>query len=268
MKEDLFGMVLTARTMLAYPGGKQRAMKIIPPYFPKGITSMVSPFCGGASLEILTASQGIRVHAYDMNDMVVNFWTCMTKSPQRVASALKNHFPHSKKELAHEIANYHNLESPWERAAAFWCIHRTSFGSMGFARVASYSSGKATHLTPTMYNRINEFYNPNFSCDKASFEVSLERHKDVFAYCDPPYLMKGSYYGIKGDLMDGFNHVLLSEILRSRKTPWVLSYNNCEEVRGLYKGYRFEYPKWNYGMGTGLGVHKVAECKEILIINE
>ena len=101
-----------------------------------------------------------------------------------------------------------------------------------------------------------------------NWQLVLAKHEDIFAYLDPPYHMKGAYYGVKGDLMNNFNHALLCEILRDCKTPWVLSYNNCDEIRNMYQGYRFEFPKWSYGMGTGLGVHKVAECKEILIINE
>jgi hypothetical protein len=42
----------------------------------------------------------------------------------------------------------------------------------------------------------------------------------------------------------------------------MLSYNNCEEVREMYKNYNFYYPDWKYGMGED------KDSKEILIVSE
>ncbi len=51
----------------------------------------------------------------------------------------------------------------------------------------------------------------------------------------------------KGDKHNSFNHQALAELLRKRQ-EWVLYYNDCVEVRELYKGHKILNPEWTYGM--------------------
>jgi DNA adenine methylase len=71
----------------------------------------------------------------------------------------------------------------------------------------------------------------------------------MFAYLDPPYLIKSNLYGKKGDAHKDFDHRALAEILRHRRS-WLLSYNDCDEIRALYRGFRFITPNWKYGMSN------------------
>jgi DNA adenine methylase len=96
----------------------------------------------------------------------------------------------------------------------------------------------------------------------ADFEVSITSHMEEFLYCDPPYYLKekSKLYGNSGDLHKEFDHEKLAELLTSRG-GWILSYNNCPEIKEMYKGYDFLYPDWKYGMS------KDKDSKEILIVN-
>ena len=76
------------KSLLRYPGGKTRALKHIIPYFPKNLTEIVSPFFGGGSIEIHYASQGVRVHGYEIFEPLVNFWQQVLENPKRVADFL------------------------------------------------------------------------------------------------------------------------------------------------------------------------------------
>jgi DNA adenine methylase len=53
-------------------------------------------------------------------------------------------------------------------------------------------------------------------------------------YVDPPYYKQGKrlyrYHYAK------YQHLLLSRVLREAKVPWLLSYDDCDEVRALYAG--------------------------------
>ena len=49
------------KTLLRYPGGKAKAVKILEKYIPENTTKIVSPFFGGGSLEFQLASKGIEV---------------------------------------------------------------------------------------------------------------------------------------------------------------------------------------------------------------
>lgn len=53
------------KSLLRYPGGKSRAVKIITQYIPKDIKVLCSPFFGGGSIELYLDSKGINVYGYD-----------------------------------------------------------------------------------------------------------------------------------------------------------------------------------------------------------
>jgi len=55
-------------------GGKTLAVGYIIEYLPESITKVVSPFFGGGSVEIAIAKElGVKVVAYDIFDVLVNY---------------------------------------------------------------------------------------------------------------------------------------------------------------------------------------------------
>ena len=72
---------LSSKSILRYPGGKSRAVKVIKKYIPKGINELCSPFLGGASLEISCAADGIKVYGSDAFVPLVDFWIEVLKNP-------------------------------------------------------------------------------------------------------------------------------------------------------------------------------------------
>ena len=70
------------------------------------------------------------------------------------------------------------------------------------------------------------------------FTDAIAQHKDSFLYLDPPYKSKYSLYGYKGSMHKGFDHAALAAMLKKRDR-WILSYNDCPEIRELYKGTPF-----------------------------
>ena len=65
---------------------------------------------------------------------------------------------------------------------------------------------------------------------------------------------------IKGDTHIGFDHQALAEILQ-RRDRWILSYNDCDEIRELYGDYQILSVGWDYGMS------KDKRSNEILILS-
>ena len=64
---------------LRYAGGKSLAVGLITEFLPKDIKKVVSPFIGGGSVEIAIAKElGIDVVAYDIFDLLVNYWQQQT----------------------------------------------------------------------------------------------------------------------------------------------------------------------------------------------
>ncbi|WP_265036439.1 hypothetical protein [Wolbachia endosymbiont (group A) of Anomoia purmunda] len=50
--------------------------------------------------------------------------------------------------------------------------------------------------------------------------------------------------------------------LLSTRDRWVLSYNDCEEIRDMYTEHHIIEPKWSYGMGNS------KKSNEILILSK
>ncbi len=72
--------------------------------------------------------------------------------------------------------------------------------------------------------------------ENADFERLLktyDREKALF-YLDPPYYEAEKYYSDRFQLED---HVRLKDALSNIKGKFILSYNDCPEIRELYKGY-------------------------------
>jgi DNA adenine methylase len=69
-----------------------------------------------------------------------------------------------------------------------------------------------------------------------SFEKIIERYDrpDAFLYLDPPYL---GYEDLYEMCLPHESHIKLRDMLKATKAKWLLSYNDCPEVRELYSGW-------------------------------
>ena len=75
---------------LRYAGGKSWAVGYIVEHIPSTISKLVTPFVGGASVEIAVAKElGIPVIAYDIFDILVNYWQIQITKPQEMYELLK-----------------------------------------------------------------------------------------------------------------------------------------------------------------------------------
>ena len=115
-------------------------------------------------------------------------------------------------------------------------------------------------FTQSAIDRLKNFRCASLKVRRADYKVALRENPDMMAYLDPPYLISDTLYGDKGDTHKGFDHAGLAEILRKRG-KWVLSYNDCPDIRELYRHARILEPEWAYGMSNG------KKSEELLIIS-
>ncbi len=253
----------TAKSPLRYPGGKTRAVEIIFQYFPKRLETLISPFLGGGSLELYLAARGTKVIGFDVFQPLVEFWQCLTEQPNKLADEVEKHYPLSKEkfyELQDRLPQKSQTTFPTklERAAIYYVLNRSSFSG---ATLSGGMSPDHPRFTPSSIERIRHFYNPNLKVCQADFKESLTAYPNAFAYVDPPYLIKSNLYGKKGNAHKDFDHAGLAELLKYRKS-WLLSYNDCPEIRDLYQGFSIITPNWKYGMSSD------KSSKEVLIFSD
>jgi DNA adenine methylase len=266
--------------MLRYPGGKSRAVKIIKDFIPEDIDRLASPFFGGGSVELFYASKGIEVKGYDLLKPLCWFWTAVVQDRHALANLSQTlrvahpDFPDGKLGLTRESFNAlkERLRSAEEysiqNAAAFYAVNRSSFSgatlSGGYSKRAAWE-----RFTDSSIARLNAATLQNLTVENKSFEESIPENADAFLYCDPPYLQEvgNNLYGNSGDLHGNFDHEKLRDLLVNRG-DWVLSYNDCPEIRKMYQGHEIVEAEWSYGMKNAYGKKQMTKSSEIIILGQ
>jgi DNA adenine methylase len=223
------------------------------PYFPAGMTEMCSPFFGGGSIELFVAAQGVKVYGYDIFTPLVEFWQTVQYRVPSLVNAVRKHFPLSRDGFYQLQKDQECLSTKLERAAAFYALNRSSFSG---STLSGGMSPNHPRFNETSIQRLWDFKNPNFSVEKLDFKQSLLLRKHIFAYLDPPYLIKLALYGKDGDTHKGFDHEGLRDIL-SKRDNWIMSYNDCPEIREMYSGNKIVVPNWKYGMSKNKSSNEV-----------
>lgn len=240
------------KTVLRYPGGKQRAVKILADYIPADETEVCSPFLGGGSLELYCASVlGMRVFGYDNFAPLAEFWRTLIFRRNLLADRAAEFLPVLKRDDFYRLQKTQmQIADKIRRAAVFFVINRASFS--GCTLSGGMSPGHP-RFTPSAVARLRQFPSARvrrtFSVQQADFADSINEHPNALIYADPPYMLKSqNLYGARGNGHRGFDHEKLRDILIGRGGRWLLSYNDCERARRLYRGFVMLTPKWRYGM--------------------
>ena len=255
-------------TPLSYPGGKKHLWPYFQGHLPSGVKEIVSPFVGGGAIELKCSVNGIKVHASDKFEQLVNFWSVLLKDADSLVTKTVSIYPltdeqrlfHHRSKLEKESKNedgepYTNLE----RAAIFWCLNKQTFSGYTLAR-----GGRGSGLKSTKYfEQFRLWSNSNFTVACSDCFSIIERNNNTFMYLDPPYVEKEHFYGASGDDYS-FDHERLASLLKEIKVPWILSYGDHELIHELYGNYEILKPQWQY---TLKNKGDAPECKELLILN-
>lgn len=245
------------KSILRYPGGKSRAVKHIAPYFDKH-DIIVSPFFGGGSIEIHLASLGKTVIGYDVFEPLTIFWKEILKDPNAVADIVQSYLPLSKEDF-YDLQKKQHENNDAETAAIFFVLNRCSFSG---STLSGGMSPNHPRFNQNSIDRLRSFNSDTLTVDNISFEDVFVKHQNEMMYLDPPYLLKSgnNLYGNKGSTHKNFNHIKLYELIKDRK-KWIMSYNDCKEIRELYEDFMIKTPEWSYGMSSN------KSSKEVLIFS-
>src|SRR5205085_11786026 len=114
---------------------------------------------------------------------------------------------------------------------------------------ARFSQESATkRFTLSSINNLLKINLNNITFGCLDFEQSIAKHPNAFLFLDPPYWLAANantLYGRNGDLHKNFDHQRLFNVLKTRMN-WLLCYNDCPEIRNLYKNYKIESVHWSY----------------------
>ena len=118
-----------------------------------------------------------------------------------------------------------------QRAAAFYKVIRYSYGSgcTSFG-CQPFDVRKTFQLIWQAADRL-----ANTVIENKDFEALIRQYdrENAFLYCDPPYFMTEDHYEVEFPRQD---HVRLRDTLAGCQGKWMVSYNDCDYIRGLYEG--------------------------------
>lgn len=245
------------KSPLRYPGGKNRAIKSILSLIPEDETTLCSPFLGGASIELACTTR-MTVYGSDIFEPLTDFWISLITHKEELINIVKSYFPLEKKEFYKLQKKLLHIKDPIERGAVFFVLNRSSFS--GTTMSGGMSPGHP-RFTISSIDRLKHFNVKNFYVENLDYKETINKHKDAFCYLDPPYLNGQALYGVKGDTHKDFDHEELAKILQD-KERWIMSYNDCQEIRDLYSSFTIISIEWVYGMS------KNKSSNEILILSK
>ena len=253
---------------LRYPGGKTKAIGLITQYLPDTMPKKIlSPFMGGASLEIAWANSFDDIEevvACDIFHPLTNFWQHILNCPNDLADELEkfklgdtNYRAY--KQILKDWYNdpIKNKLTDLESAAHFYYNMQLSYGPMFLGWT---SPGKPTtdFDYKKIVERVRNFKCPKLRVENIPFKESLEKYPEHFVYADPPYLLgydstvfKAIYPNQGGEHHKGFEHELFRDMMNSRKSEFIISYNDCGTIREWFKDHEQFYPKWQYSFQQG-----------------
>lgn len=258
---------------LRYPGGKTRACKIIDNILQKHFDLkqfdvLVSPFFGGGSFEFYIQNKyGLKLIVNDKFTPLYNFWKQVKMDKNILCEELKKNATVTKEQFSgyrDTIMDLH--ENQLQQAIQYFIINRCSFSGATLSGGFSDEASKKRY-TPSSIRKIELLDFTNIEIYNLDFSHFIENFADngdaALMFLDPPYYLeeKSKLYGKNGDMHESFNHELLFEMLKTKKN-WVLTYNNCDYIKDLYRDYLIiDDIKWSYGMNS------TKASSEIIIIS-
>lgn len=258
---------------LRYPGGKSRACKILDEILNKNFdledfTILVSPFFGGGSFEFyLQNKYNFDLKVNDKFKPLYNFWNQIKTNKNKLYDEINKNKNISKDKFKEYRENIMELDNELEQAKYFFIINRCSFSgatlSGGFSLEASQK-----RFTQSSIEKIKQLDLSKLEISNLDFEEFIKnfyKNNDTstsLMFLDPPYyLEKGSkLYGDNGDMHESFDHKKLFKTLKNKKN-WIMTYNDCDYIRDLYKKFKIIETNWSYGM------NKSKESSELVIIS-
>ena len=259
--------MISIRTPVSWVGNKTSILHILYALFPLKYGRYIEPF-GGSGAVLLGKENPDKFEVYnDYNQNLVNLFRCMRERPLAFVKELgflplnsRDDFMVMKKYLQKEEFDDVFLEQELElttitlptiEANEVRELYKAPYQEYNLRRAAlflkllrySYSSScKSFSCQPfsirSLFGLVQEFSRRMDSViiENQDFEVLIKHYDrpDAFIYCDPPYYTSEYVYECGFTWED---HVRLHDALASASGKWLVSYNDCPEIRELYHGY-------------------------------
>ena len=220
-------------SFMSWVGGKKALRDAVLARFPPYYERYIEPF-GGAGWVFFHKPPGNDFEVYnDYNSNLVNLYRCVRKNPNKLKYKLR--YVLNSREDFDYIALLHKRQilprlRDYDRAAKFYQLIRYSYAS------GLDSFGSQPHSIWSDFPLIDQAAArlQKVVVENKDFEKLIRQYDRPvsFFYCDPPYFNTESYYKDVGFTRD--DHLRLMRALTSIKGFFLVSYNDCPEIREIW----------------------------------
>ena len=247
-------------SFIAWVGGKKLLRKIISDKFPEKFDKYVEVF-GGAGWVLFYKDKYAKTEVYnDINSDLVNLFKCVKYHPEAIEKELELSL--NSRQIFNEYRNQMDCIglTDIQRAVRYLYLIKSSYG----ARVSTYGSKPRdisnTEFLKDVRKRLSRVVIENKSFEKI---ISAYDNEGTLFYLDPPYHNTENMYDTGDFIFDEEQHIKLRDILKDIKGKFVLSYNDDEFIRELYKDFKIE----GIERQNNLSLNSGSRFKEVVITN-
>ena len=247
-------------SFIAWVGGKKLLRKIISDKFPEKFDKYVEVF-GGAGWVLFYKDKYAKTEVYnDINSDLVNLFKCVKYHPEAIEKELELSL--NSRQIFNEYKNQMDCIglTDIQRAVRYLYLIKSSYG----ARVSTYGSKPRdisnTEFLKDVRKRLSRVVIENKSFEKI---ISAYDNEGTLFYLDPPYHNTENMYDTGDFIFNEEQHIKLRDILKDIKGKFVLSYNDDEFIRELYKDFKIE----GIERQNNLSLNSGSRFKEVVITN-
>lgn len=241
-------------TPLRYPGGKSKLSEYIKQIIEQNDLvggEYVEPYAGGAgvALELLFHEYVSHIHINDINRPLYSFWKSVLDDTERLVKLIRDTKPtisawDRQKRILSEPNEYDDLQLGF---ATFFLNRTNRSGILNGGIIGGRSQSglwkiDARFNVPELIFRIESIaklrHRISVSCSDAIefLKTRLDSlSPNTLIYLDPPYYAKGK--ALYFDYYTDDDHVKIARFVTSkiRHQKWIVSYDNVDPIRGLYR---------------------------------
>lgn len=261
---------------LRYPGGKASLYPLFLSIVRANHLSerrYVEPYSGGCGLGLSLLTSGVmtRLHINDVDRSIWSFWNAVLNHTDDLI-ALIERTPVTVEEWRRQRVVQTNKEEAeaFELGFSTFFLNRTNrSGIIHSGGMIGGLKQNGAYKIDCRFNKI-ELIRRISRIAKYKGSISLSAidgnqlvqegcSRSVF-YVDPPYYDKGSTLYMNA--YHGSDHEQLAETLQNAHMPWILTYDDVQGIRNLYK------QNACYDLEISYSVQKKRKGKELLIVRE
>jgi len=243
-------------SFIPWIGGKKLLRNHVLDQFPEEKVERYIEVFGGAGWILFAKDKHAPMEVFnDVNGELINLYRIVKYHPETLQKELE-WLLMSREQFFDELNRNTRGMTDIQRAARFFCLVKESFGATCTSfGVSSRDIHKAVDYLKAVSGRLNKVVIENQDFERL---IKTYDRPDALFYLDPPYYEAEKYYP---DRFNPEDHERLKNCLEIIKGKFILSYNDCPQIRELYKNYNIVAVERNHNLSLG------SRYKEVIIKN-